>query len=51
MTHTLFEANVENSVEKLDEVARLLSNIKEGWDGIEEEVKRMSAPEIRASAV
>jgi len=51
MTHKLFEANVENSIEKLDEVTHLLSNIKDGWDGIEEEVKRMKVPEARAAAV
>ena len=51
MTHQLFQANVENSIEKLDEVTRLLSNIKGGWDGIEEEVKRMNVPEARVSAV
>ncbi len=51
MIHKLFEANLENSIEKLDEVTRLLSNIKDGWDGIEEEVKRMTVPEARAAAV
>ena len=51
MTRILFEANMENSIEKLDEVTLLLSNIKEGWDGIEEEVKKMNAPEVRVAAV
>ncbi|CAK0741404.1 Flagellar secretion chaperone FliSB [Gammaproteobacteria bacterium] len=31
----LFQANVENSALILDEVSNLLSQIKEGWDGIE----------------
>jgi len=51
MAKILFEANIENSIGKLDEVTLLLSNIKEGWDGIEEEVKRMNVPEVRATAV
>lgn len=42
MCTVLIQANIENSVEKLDEVARLLNNIKDGWDGIEQEVKSMS---------
>lgn len=44
MAFKLVEANAENSIEKLDEVTKLLSNIKEGWDGIEEEVRNMSVP-------
>jgi len=51
MTHKLFEANLENSIEKLDEVTQLLSNIKEGWDGIEDEIKKINIPEARVSAV
>ncbi|SDX64149.1 flagellar export chaperone FliS [Marinobacter mobilis] len=38
MERTLFEANVKNDPAKLDEVAALLRQIKEGWDGIREEV-------------
>ncbi|MDC0663838.1 flagellar export chaperone FliS [Marinobacter sp. SS21] len=38
MERTLFEANARNDVAKLDEVASLLRQIKEGWDGIREEV-------------
>ncbi|MCG2581554.1 MAG: flagellar export chaperone FliS [Marinobacter sp.] len=38
MERTLFEANTQNSVSKLDEVASLLRSVKEGWDGIREEV-------------
>ena len=34
MTVRLFEASRQNDVRKLDEVAKLLSEIKEGWDGI-----------------
>jgi flagellar protein FliS len=45
MCFKLVEANAENSIEKLDEVSKLLSNIKEGWDGIESEVKAMSTPQ------
>ncbi len=50
MCFKLVEANAENSVEKLDEVSKLLSNIKEGWDGIESEVKAMSAPQRASTA-
>lgn len=34
MTMRLFEASRHNDVDKLDEVAKLLGEIKEGWDGI-----------------
>ena len=38
MERTLFEANAKNDVARLDEVARLLHAMKEGWDGIRGEV-------------
>lgn len=34
MSVKLYEASSENSIEKLDEVASLMKNIKEGWDMI-----------------
>jgi flagellar protein FliS len=34
----LFEANLNNSIEILDEVIHLVKTVKEGWDGIREEV-------------
>lgn len=34
----LLEANVQNKVEYLDEVTKLLKEIKSGWDGIEDQV-------------
>ncbi|AKO51840.1 flagellar protein FliS [Marinobacter psychrophilus] len=34
MERTLLEANAKNDVAKLDEVAKLLHAVKEGWDGI-----------------
>tara|TARA_R110002124_G_scaffold42984_2_gene132009 strand:- start:8 stop:409 length:402 start_codon:yes stop_codon:yes gene_type:complete len=37
MERTLFEANAQNNIAKLDEVADLLRSIKDGWDGIREE--------------
>jgi len=37
MEQVLWEANVRNDVERLDEVAHLLRQIKDGWDGIREE--------------
>lgn len=38
MERTLFEANAQNSVAKLDEVSGLLRQVKDGWDSIREEV-------------
>lgn len=38
MERTLLEASARNEVAKLDEVADLLRSIKDGWDGIREEV-------------
>lgn len=37
MENRLFQANVTNDIEALDEVASHLRKIKEGWDGIREE--------------
>jgi flagellar protein FliS len=34
----LFEANLKNSIETLDEVSHLVRTLKDGWDGIREEV-------------
>ncbi len=34
---TLVEANVENSLTKLDDVLRVMQQVKEGWDGIREQ--------------
>ncbi|WP_111496543.1 flagellar export chaperone FliS [Marinobacter bohaiensis] len=42
MERTLFEANRHNDVAKLDEVSSLLRQIKDGWDGIREEVMTSS---------
>ncbi len=36
MTYRLAEANVQDSGEMLDEVHRLMSQIKQGWEGIEQ---------------
>jgi len=38
MERTLLEASMRNDPEKLDEVLGLLRSLKEGWDGIREEV-------------
>jgi len=38
MERTLLEASMRNDVEKLDEVLGLLRSVKEGWDGIRQEV-------------
>ncbi len=34
MTNRLMEANLHNDVEMIDEVARLMITVKEGWDAI-----------------
>ncbi len=39
MKNRLNDANIENSVEALDEVIRLITPIKEAWDQIPEEVR------------
>ncbi|MEQ9544815.1 MAG: flagellar export chaperone FliS [Marinobacter sp.] len=46
MERTLLEASARNSVEKLDEVARLLRSVKDGWDGIREEVVGQQAQAV-----
>jgi flagellar protein FliS len=38
MERTLLEASAQNDVAKFDEVANLLRSVKDGWDGIREEV-------------
>ncbi|MDX1818245.1 MAG: flagellar export chaperone FliS [Marinobacter sp.] len=38
MERALLEGSAKNDVAKLDEVLELLRSIKEGWDGIREEV-------------
>ena len=47
MERTLFEANMKNDIAKLDEVANLLRQIKEGWDGIRDEaVTAVTSPQV-----
>lgn len=46
MERTLLEASARNSVEKLDEVASLLRSVKDGWDGIREEVVSQQAQAV-----
>ena len=36
-THTLIEANSENNIDKLDSVLAVMSDIREGWNGIREQ--------------
>lgn len=43
MQTRLLQANVENSVEMLDEVTKLILSIKDGWDNIPEEFKAPGA--------
>jgi len=46
MERRLAQANVKNSVEMLDEVHHLLSEIKEGWDAIPQEIIQQHAARI-----
>lgn len=43
MERSLLEASAYNDVAKLDEVARLLRQVKEGWEGIRTEVTDQQA--------
>ena len=43
MQQRLLQANVDNSVEMLDEVIKLILSIKDGWDNIPEEFKAPGA--------
>ncbi|WP_166263157.1 flagellar export chaperone FliS [Marinobacter caseinilyticus] len=45
MERTLFEANRHNDPAKLEEVAALLRQIKDGWDGIRSEVVQQPSPQ------
>ena len=46
MERRLTTANVENSVDMLDEVASLLKQIKEAWDAIGEQVNATSSAPV-----
>lgn len=43
MERTLLEASAKNDIAKLDEVLNLLRSVKDGWDGIREEVVSQQA--------
>ena len=43
MERTLLEASAKNDIAKLDEVLNLLRLVKDGWDGIREEVVSQQA--------
>ncbi len=43
MTRRLFEANVKNDASILDEVMRLMGEIKTAWDGIRDEALNMNS--------
>jgi flagellar protein FliS len=43
-SHQLLQANIENSEEKLDDVLKVMNNIKEGWDGIREQALKELNP-------
>jgi flagellar secretion chaperone FliS len=40
MEYRLFEANMKNDMDALDEVASHIRTVKNGWDGIRDEVKQ-----------
>lgn len=46
MERTLLDASFKNDVAKLDEVADLLRSVKEGWDGIREEVVNQQRAQV-----
>ena len=51
MQRRLLEANIESSLDKLDEVTVLLRDIKEAWDGISpEKVSDKAESDVRQSA-
>jgi len=39
MQRTLLQANLDNSIDQLDEVSKLMLTIKDGWDNIPEDFK------------
>lgn len=50
MSRRLYEANVKNDVEAVNEVSRLLREIQEAWDGIADEVNAQSASQSPGEA-
>lgn len=44
MVRRLLDANLQNDIEALDEVASLLREVKEGWDAIPPEYRNAAAP-------
>ena len=42
MSRRLLEANIHNDAERLEEVSRLLREVKTGWDGIPEQMRKAS---------
>lgn len=46
MSHRLLMANLKNDVEGLDEVARLLGELKAAWEQIGQQVKSSAAPVV-----
>ncbi len=50
MVYRLFAANLNNDVVALDEVSRLLSDLKDAWDSIRPIVMQTAAPAQKAVA-
>lgn len=44
ITRILFDATVQNDIKKVEEAINLIRTVKEGWDGIAEQVNR--APSV-----
>lgn len=51
MTRRLLEANIQNNPALLDEVSRLMKEIKEGWDGIGPIVAQQNQANATAAAL
>ena len=54
MSKRIFDANVKNDTEILDEVYRLMTTVKEGWDLIPQSVKddhKVSMQKLRVGAI
>ena len=50
MGQQLLTANINNDVEKLDEIANLMHEIKAGWDGIAKEAAEIEEAQQRKAA-
>ncbi|PWK49177.1 flagellar export chaperone FliS [Pleionea mediterranea] len=49
--HNLITANQTNNIENVDSAISVIKNIKEGWDGIEDEAKKIFSSNQKTAAV